>query len=1058
MSGYLILLIVLATAILPFVIGNYLARSFKMPDYGWKIGVVLLAFAASALISATGTIQLGPDLRGGVIMVYAIDREAMGDDEPVEMDRLVAAVAKRVNPGGVKEVTVRPYGPDHIEIIIPMADADELERIERKISRAGTLEFRILANRTDHDAEIREALDSPARQLRRGDQIIARWVPVDERSAQMYRDSSNFATRQTPDERTEILVMIDGQNVTGQYLRRVSTGIDQRGADAVDFLFEEKGANLFYRLTSDNVPDPTSGFERNLGIILDGELYSAPQINSPISSRGQITGRFTREEVEDLVGVLQAGSLPAALTEEPISSQVIGPTLGKDTIERGALAMMFAMIAVPIFMVFYYRFAGIVADLMLVLTLLLIVAVMITVKAAFTLPGLAGLVLTVGMSVDANVLIFERIREELSRGAALRMAIRNGFGRALSSIVDANVTTLITAIVLYVIGTDQVKGFAVTLFLGIVMSMFTAIFCSRVIFDVAERRRWITNLRMMSMVGETHFDFMRQRKLAIGVAAVIIVIGLIAVVDRGKGLLNIDFTGGTKVEALFVEPQSVADIRAKVSTELPDVTVNDVQIRGEPAGIRFQVITSDPDKEKVQDKLEELFAGQLATNHMTFELARIEEADSSSAAEPTDETPAEPAAEEGAALRSNLTDAAGLLALAFQEEDAPSEAPAEESSTDEPAEPAPEPTAEVAPAEEPAAEEAPAEEPTAEEEPAGDDAPSETPAPETEMPAEPQTPATPEPANQAADEASPSAQVLNPYANGTEATLQFTEAIDRATLEDRLRVRLEDPDANYADTRFEINHPEGVDVASARSTEWSVKLAVPEDQAQQLFSNLQQELESATLFPSAEEIGGQVANNTRFQAIYAMVGSLLATIIYLWIRFQRVAFGLAAVVATIHDVLITLGVLALSAYVADYTGFLMISAFKIDLPIVAAFLTLIGYTLNDTIITFDRLREIRGKSPHLNADMLNLAVNQTLSRTLLTAGTTMIVVLILYIGGGEGIHGFAFTLLIGVFVGTFSSIYIASPVLLWLSGDAASSNATGKSQGLSGYEPARVRT
>ena len=162
--------------------------------------------------------------------------------------------------------------------------------------------------------------------------------------------------------------------------------------------------------------------------------------------------------------------------------------------------------------------------------------------------------------------------------------------------------------------------------------------------------------------------------------------------------------------------------------------------------------------------------------------------------------------------------------------------------------------------------------------------------------------------------------------------------------------------------------------------------------------------------------------------------------------------------ATIHDVLITLSVLALSAYVANFLGFLLIGAFKIDLPIVAAFLTLIGYSLNDTIVTFDRLREIRGKSPHLTADMLNLAVNQTLSRTLLTAGTTLIVLLILYIGGGEGIHGFAFTLLVGVIIGTFSSIYIAAPVLLWLSGDGANAKATGKSSGLTGYEPARVNT
>ena len=833
MSGYIILLFVLATAILPFVIGHYLSRSFKMPDHGWKIGVVLLAASASSLITITRwPPQLGPDLSGGVIMVYAIDREAMGTDEPVEMDRLVAAISRRVNPGGVKEVTVRPYGPDHIEIIIPLADADELARIERNISRAGTLEFRIVANRTDHDSEIREALDSPARQIRRGDQIVARWVPAEERVAQMYRDNSNFATREGPDGPTALLVVVDRQNATGQFLRRASVGIDERGGDAVDFLFDSRGADLFYRLTSDNVPDATTGFARHLGIILDGELYSAPTINSPISSRGQITGRFTKQEVEDLVGVLQAGSLPAALSEAPISSQLIGPTLGKDTIERGAMAMTIAMIAVPIFMLFYYRFAGLVANLMLVLTLLLIVAVMITVKAAFTLPGLAGLVLTVGMSVDANVLIFERIREELSRGSALRMAIRNGFGRAFSSIVDANVTTLITAIVLYVIGTDQVKGFAVTLFLGIVMSMFTAVFCSRVIFDVAERRRWITKLSMMQLIGETHIDFMRQRKVAIGAALVVIAIGLVAVVDRGKGLLNIDFTGGTKVEALFLEPQNVADIRAAVSDVLPDVTVNDVQILGETESLRFQVITSLADKEKVQEELERIFAGKLATNRMTFEMAAINGSDNSSNA-----PLAQPSAEDGAARRSTLQDAAGMLALALQEDDAAAEQPANDTTE-------------------------PATSPPTKDEPVSTSEPAATPSEPATSPAVPAKPA------------------FN-YQGGTEAKLNFTEAIDRATLADHLQTRLESPDATYVDTRFEIEHPEGLTVASARSTDWVVKLALSPEESQALLANLQQQLADATLFPSAEEIGGQVANNTQWQALYAIIGSLLATIVYL---------------------------------------------------------------------------------------------------------------------------------------------------------------------------------
>ena len=193
--------------------------------------------------------------------------------------------------------------------------------------------------------------------------------------------------------------------------------------------------------------------------------------------------------------------------------------MGSETIEQGKVAILASLAAVVVFMIVYYRFAGIVACLALAFNLLLVLALMVLIKAAFTLPGLAGLVLTIGMSVDANVLIYERIREELRSGAALRMAIRNGFSRAMSAIIDSNVTTIIAGVVLYYIGTDQVKGFAVTLILGILTSMFTAIFFARVVFDVAERRGWIKQLRMMKLMATPNFDFLRVRWIAGGTVA-----------------------------------------------------------------------------------------------------------------------------------------------------------------------------------------------------------------------------------------------------------------------------------------------------------------------------------------------------------------------------------------------------------------------------------------------------------------------------------------------------------------------------------------------------------
>ncbi|MCP3696281.1 MAG: protein translocase subunit SecF, partial [Planctomycetaceae bacterium] len=214
---------------------------------------------------------------------------------------------------------------------------------------------------------------------------------------------------------------------------------------------------------------------------------------------------------------------------------------------------------------------------------------------------------------------------------------------------------------------------------------------------------------------------------------------------------------------------------------------------------------------------------------------------------------------------------------------------------------------------------------------------------------------------------------------------------------------------------------------------WQVTLKTDQAVAESVIAKLKTELSSTPIFHSSNTIGGKVAGDTQRLAIFAMLTSLLGIIGYIWIRFQRVVYGLAAVVALVHDVLVTLGAIALSAYAASSLGFLQVESFSISLPVVAAFLTIVGYSLNDTIVVFDRIREVRGKSPDLTSGMINQSINETLSRTVLTSLTTLIVVLILFFFGGQGIHGFAFSLVIGVIVGTYSSIFVASPVLLWLS-------------------------
>ncbi|NCC36079.1 MAG: protein translocase subunit SecD, partial [Chloroflexia bacterium] len=437
------------------------------------------------------------------------------------------------------------------------------------LQRVGTLEFRIVGNERDHGALFKLADANPdARNVvdQEGNRL-AWWVPVHESERESFAQRGGAKTRVRTvrgEQVLEVLMVNDPFDVTGGFLVRAQRDVDQHGKPCVHFTFNSRGGRLFGRLTGNNLPDP-SGFKRQLGIILDGFLYSAPSINSTIYNQGVIEGQFSNEEVDALVSVLQAGSLPTALTEQPISEMLIGPTLGRDTIRRGSVSIALAMILVLAFMVVYYRFAGVVACGALLITVLLVLAIMITIRAAFTLPGIAGLVLTVGMAVDANVLIFERIREELGRGAALRMAIRNGFGRATTTIVDANLTTLITAVILYVVGTDQIRGFAVTLILGVVLSMFTAIFCARVVFDVAEKRRWITNLKMMRILGGTTIDFLGMRRVAGGCSAAVILLGLVGMYSRGEGLLDIDFTGGVSVETVFVEPQRTGDVRAALA-------------------------------------------------------------------------------------------------------------------------------------------------------------------------------------------------------------------------------------------------------------------------------------------------------------------------------------------------------------------------------------------------------------------------------------------------------------------------------------------------------------
>ncbi|WP_166822954.1 protein translocase subunit SecD [Thalassoroseus pseudoceratinae] len=912
-------------------------------------------------------LDFGIDLAGGTNLIYQVDRVALqekiqeeldqaGDEAAVTrgqieerisgdvMDQMVGAVSRRLNPSGVEEITVRRVGSDRIEVIIPKADRETIERKKAEMTRLGSLEFAILGTsfNPEHEKFYEQITEQGTDDLYIEGELRASWRSVgvgkDGRPKPVSFDDNSDQYPVYSDSQGRALVIFERKNdrVTGEYLRNASPTTDENGRLAVSFQFYPQGATRFSRLTANH----QGGEQRKyrLSILLDGLIHSAPSINSVISSQGQITGRFTREEVDELVNVLNAGALAVPILKDPISEQTVSPLLGEEVRRKGIMAIGIAGAAVFVFMLLYYRFAGVVANTCLLLNILLVIGTMAMIDATFTLPGLAGIVLTIGMAVDANVLIFERMREERTRGSSPRMAIQNGFGRAFTAIVDANMTTLIVAVVLYMIGTDQVRGFAVTLFIGIIMSMFTALYFGRLVFDLCERKRWIKEPIGKSFLTPPHLDFIGKRRIAFVVSIVLIVAGMSTLFMRGSDNLDIDFSGGTMLTFELTEPQEFSDVKAALQAGFEDetITVEKLSDIGEDTGSEkgrmFRVRSKKPDTEVVEDEVRSILKEQnYQLQTVAATVGEIQAGKEDAEEEATDSfrghrvpvTFNPPIAE--SRIRQAFENALGELSQ-----------PIPDSDKTEPVYERPESLFKIVDLEE------------SSEVQEGEDG---------------------------------SAQTETVYAS---ATIQVVPVVERENLDKAVSNMV----SGFAEADFaEVNN----------------------------FSS-------------------SVGDEMQQSALMAMLVSLVAIVAYIWFRFQRITFGLAAVLALVHDVLVVLGGVALVSYGASQLGItvLKLEDFKINLPMIAAFMTIVGYSLNDTIVVFDRIREVRGKNPALTEQMINTSLNQTLSRTLLTSLTTWIVVAILYWFGGEGIHGFAFCLVLGVIVGTYSSIYVASPALLWL--------------------------
>ncbi len=579
--------------------------------------------------------------------------------------------------------------------------------------------------------------------------------------------------------------------------------LDQSSRPAVSMQMNAEGARKWRKLTAENTG-------RRIAVVLDDYVYTAPSVQGEIpSGQSEITGNFSLEEAKDLANILKSGSLPAPTNI--VEEAFIGPTLGKEALNQGLLSMVAGLVLVVLFMVAYYSKGGFVAIAALIFNIFFILGILAQLGAALTLPGIAGIVLTIGMSIDANVLIFERIKEELRNGAGLMASINQGYSKAFSAILDSNVTTFLTGAILYALGQGPVKGFAIVLMIGIASSFFSSVFITRVIVYWMTKKGDKSSISFTTpfaknLFGSLNIDFLGKRKVAYLISTGIIILGLgVALINGLK--FGVDFTGGRSYIVELSEPYPASDLKTGLDGEFD----GSVEVKTYGANNILKVTTS-----------------YLINEDDDFSNAEVE-----------------------SKIKQGITAVTGM---AF---------------------------------------------------------------------------------------------------------------IDNA--------------ANITENQFSIT--------------------------------------------GSSKVGATVADDIKNSSAEAMFFALVAIFLYILLRFRKWQFSLASIVALVHDTLFVVAAFA----IASAFG----ATFEIDQVFIAAMLTVVGYSINDTVIVFDRIREnIENRGTSKLVKMFNDAINQTLARTLITSATTLIVVLVLLIFGGEVLRGFSFALFVGVLVGTYSSIYIATPIVV----------------------------
>ncbi|MGE5279761.1 MAG: protein translocase subunit SecD [Deltaproteobacteria bacterium] len=702
--------------------------------------IVAAAFLAFPLEKR---IRLGLDLQGGMYLIMRVDTSKLEEDARQDaVDRALEILRNRIDEFGVREPVVQIQGED--QIVIQLPGMTDRTRALDLIGRTAMLEFKLVSDdpKALSDAVAGNVPEGYELKDYQGDKLLVKAAP----------------------------------ELTGEWLETADVRFDQGsfGQPIVAMKLKGEGVKQFADVTRQNVG-------RLLAIILDGKVYSAPRINEPIpSGEAVISGRFTPDEAKDLAIVLRSGALPAPLVIE--EERTVGPLLGQDSIRKGIAACVVGVFLVFFFMVFYYGFSGTVANLALLLNVLIILGGLGLFGATLTLPGIAGILLTIGMAVDANVLINERMREELRSGKTLRMAISQGYEKAFSAILDANVTTLVAAFFLFQFGTGPIRGFAVTLTIGLCASLFTAVVVTRLVFDFLMHHHGLKGLRFRSFFKEEHrIDFINKRFLAAAFSGILFVAGMAALASKGKEAYGIEFTGGQVQEYMFRNPVSVGEVRGA----LKEIGMGDIRIQ------------------QVKDEPREI-------------------------------------------ILSGGEDTAGAVQGALR--------------------------------------------------------------------------------------------------------------------------------AGLSGNPFEIMR--------------------------------------------IEKIGPTVGKSLRQKAVFAILYSLLGILLYVTIRFRHFDFAVGGVIALLHDVVLTM-------------GFVVLMGRQVDLLMVTALLTIAGYSINDTIVIYDRVRELmRIKHRASLREVINLALNQTLPRTVLTTVTTLFVVLAMFVLGGAILNSFALALLFGFTIGCYSTIFVASPLVL----------------------------